>query len=43
MYGLTEWCEVHRRVLYKICKKCISRAQRGRDAWGFLIDIKSDR
>ena len=30
-----EWCEVRRRVLYKICKKCISRARapRGRDAW----------
>jgi hypothetical protein len=39
-----EWCEVRRRVLYKICKKCISRARapRGRDAWEPLIDIKSD-
>jgi hypothetical protein len=36
---------VCRRVLYKICKKCISRvrAPRGRDAWDPLIDIKSDR
>jgi hypothetical protein len=23
--GPPEWCEVRRRVLYKICKKCISR------------------
>jgi hypothetical protein len=39
-----EWCEVRRRVLYNICKKCISRARapRGRDAWDALIDIKSD-
>ena len=39
-----KWCEVRRRVLYKICKKCISRARapRGRDAWEPLIDIKSD-
>ena len=38
------WCEVRRRVLYKICKKCISRARapRGRDVWAALIDIKSD-
>jgi hypothetical protein len=42
--GPPEWCEVRRRVLYKICKKCISRARalRERDAWDPLIDIKSD-
>jgi hypothetical protein len=42
--GPPELCEVRRRVLYKICKKCISRARapRGRDAWASLIDIKSD-
>ena len=41
--GPPEWCEVRRRVLYKICKKCISRARapHGRDAWGALIDNKS--
>jgi hypothetical protein len=35
---------VRRRVLYKICKKCISRARapRARDAWDALIDIESD-
>jgi hypothetical protein len=39
-----EWCEVRRRVLYQICKKCIShaRAPRGRDAWVPLIHIESD-
>ena len=43
--GPPEWCEVRRRVLYKICNKCISRAgaPRGRDAWATLIDIKSDK
>jgi hypothetical protein len=43
--GPPELCDVRRRVLYKICKKCISRARapRGRDAWEPLIDIKSDR
>jgi hypothetical protein len=42
--GPPEWCEVRRKVLYKICNKCISRARtpRGRDAWDALIDIKSD-
>ena len=41
--GLLEWCEVRRRVLYKICKKYISRARapRVRDAWGALTHIKS--
>ena len=43
--GPPELCEVRGRVLYKICKKSISRARaaRGRDAWAALIDIKSDR
>ena len=42
--GPPEWCKVRRRVLYKICKKCISRARapRARDAWATLIHIKSD-
>ena len=42
--GPPELCEVRRRVLYKICKKCISRARapRGRDARDPLIDIKSE-
>ena len=26
--GPPEWCEVCRTVLYKICKKCMSRARR---------------
>ena len=41
--GPPEWCEVRRRVLYKICKKSISlaRAPRGRDAWVLLTHIKS--
>jgi hypothetical protein len=30
--GPPEWCEVRRRVLYKICKKCISRASATRRA-----------
>ena len=42
--GPPEWREVRRRVLYKICKKCTSRARapRGCDARVPLIDIKSD-
>jgi hypothetical protein len=34
---------VRRRVLYKICKKCISRARapHGRDAWGVLYNLKN--
>jgi hypothetical protein len=43
--GPPEWCEVRRRVLYKICKKVYfprARAPRGRDAWGALVRIKSD-
>jgi hypothetical protein len=40
--GPPEWCEVRRRVLYKICKKGFrARVPRGRDAWEPLIDIKS--
>jgi hypothetical protein len=40
--GPPEWCEVRRRVLYKICEKVyFARAPRGRDAWDALIDIKS--